>query len=140
MRARFVFLLMLGAIAAGAGAWGWASAQPAGTPEEKAAAAARQRSEDAAKAARQDKDATKRLRANQPPVYRRDEQPDYRDALDKAQRREDRSAHEAVDAMRDADRAARDAVRAQDERLHQQRLDDFNERRRRDLDGDLWRR
>ena len=122
MTARLMALLMLTAIAA-------AESDPV------LAEPAERRAEDAVAAAKRDKGATEKLRANKPFAHERRALRSYRDALERAERREERSAHKAADAVRDAERAARQAESVRRERTLQHRRDDRKERRQREIDG-----
>ncbi len=122
MRARLIGLLMLTAMVVAA-------------PGFVLAGPAERRAEDAANAAKRDKGATEKLRANKPPVHDRRALPSYRDALERAEWREEKAARKAVDAARDAGRAARQAESAGRERKVQQRRENRKERRQREIDG-----
>ena len=122
MTARLIALLMLIAIAVA-------------VPGPVLAGPAERRAENAAAAAKRSKDATEKLRANKPFAHERRALPRYRDALERAERREERAAHKAADATRDAERAARKVASAGRERKFRQRREDRKERRRREIDG-----
>ncbi len=122
MTARLIALLMLTAIAAA-------------VPGPAFAGPAERRADAAAAAAKRNKDATEKLRANKPFAHERRALPRYRDALERAERREKKAALKAADAARDAERAARKAASAGRERKLRQRREERKERRQREIDG-----
>lgn len=128
MTAHLIALLTLIAIAAAA-------------PDPAVAGPAERRTEDAAAAAKRSKDETEKLRANQPAVHeRRTLIRKHRDALERAEWGEEKSAHKAVDAARDAERATRKSGEAGRERALRQRRLERDLRRRREIDDDRRRR
>ncbi len=126
MTARLIALLMLTAIVAAA-------------PGPVLAGPAERRAEDAAAAAKRDRGATEKLRANKPAVHDRRALPSYRDALERAEWLEEKAMRKAADAARESGRAARQAESAGRERKLQQRREDRKERRQRELDDNARR-
>ena len=99
------------------------------------------RAEDAAAAAKRAKDTTEKLRGNDPPVYDRRALPAYEDALERAERREEKSSFEAGNAAREAARADRQAKkRAIRDGKIRLRLDERKKRLRREFDENAGRR
>ncbi len=135
MTARLIGLLVLTAIAAAP--LDSALAEPAERRAEGAADAAQRSAEDATTAAKRDKGATEKLRASEPPTHKRRELRSYHDALERADRREKRSARKAADAVRDTEHAVRQAERARRQRTLRQRHEDRRRFRQRELDGNL---
>jgi len=115
------------------------TAMVAGAPGPALAGPAELRAEDAAAAAKREKDTMEKLRANEPAVHDRRAQPGYKDALERAERAAEKAAREAADAARDAARAARDAASAGREHKREQRRDERKERRERDADDNAGR-
>ena len=123
LTARFIALLMLTAIAAA-------------VPGPAFAGPAERRAEAAGAAAKRDKDATEKLRANKPFAHeRRAALRRYRDALERAERREEKAALKAANAARDAEQAARKAASAGRERKLRQRREKRKERLQLETDG-----
>lgn len=89
------------------------------------------RAEHAAAAAKRSMDATEKLRANKPFPYERRALRNYHDALERAERHEERAVTKAGNANRDAKRAARRATNADPARKLRQRRDERKERRKR---------
>lgn len=94
--------------------------------------------EDAAARADRAKDATEKLRADKPAVYKREALRRFRDALERAERREEKAALKASGTARHADRDARRAANRNRKRMARQKRQarkERNERRRRDINA-----
>ena len=100
---------------------------------------AERRAEDAAAAAKRDKNATETLRANRPAVHDRRALPGYEDALERAEWRLEKAEHKAGNAAREAKRAVHRAEKGDRERKVQQRRAGRRERLQRQAD-ELTRR
>lgn len=111
------------------------------TPLPAIAGPANSRAEDAAAAAERAKNTTEKLRGNEPPVYDRRAQPAYEDALERAERREEKSSFEADNVAREAARVNRQAKkRAIRDGKIRQRLKERKKRLRREFDENAGRR
>ena len=92
--------------------------------------------EDAAAAAKRDRNATNDLRKNRPPAHDRRALPGYEDALERAERRAEKSDWKAKNTAREAERASRQKKNsAKRSRKFKQRINERKERLRREIDG-----
>ena len=105
-------------------------------PVPALAGSADRRAEDAAAAAKRDRNATNDLRKSKPPAHDRRALPGYEDALERAERRAEKSERKAINAARDAERASREKMNsAKRSRRFKQRIKERKERLRREIDG-----
>jgi Skp family chaperone for outer membrane proteins len=127
MTARLIGLLMLTAFIATA-------------PGTVLAGPADRRAEDAAAAARRARDTTEELRANRPAEHDRRALPGYQDDLERAEWHEEKAVRKAKDADREAGQATRKIESAGRERKNQQRREDRDKRRQREIDDEARHR
>jgi len=95
---------------------------------------AERRAEEAAAAASRAKDATEKLHATEPAPHDRRARPAYDDALERAERAEQRAIDRAADAAREAERAARQAESAARDRSRLEQRDERLKRWQRERD------